>query len=96
MALITRKDLEQRGKHSYIWTASKGDDPTIIGKVDAIRVSKKEGYEVLHLINALADKWGFKNKESAFKLEDMIHHSAEMMRDKISAWISANWKTWKA
>jgi len=96
MGLMTKSDLESRGKYEYTWTVTPGDNPNITGKPDSGRVSRKEGYEVLDLINALAKTWGFENKASGEKLEDMIHACDHVMRADVKTWIANNWNTFKA
>lgn len=95
MALYSREEMTKRGKYDYSWTASVGDNPKIIGKPDSSRVSKKEGYEVLDLINTLAAKWKFEKSASARQLEDMIHKCDKIMRDEVIAWIDTNWDGFK-
>ncbi|MGB4468566.1 MAG: hypothetical protein WBH99_04000 [Azovibrio sp.] len=96
MGLLTKKDLEDRGAYEYTWTTTLGDNPHITGKTDSGRVNRKEGYEVLDLINDIAKKFDFRDKESGFKLEDMIHTNTDVMREKVKGWIVANWETFKA
>lgn len=96
MALYSKEAMEQRGKYTYTWTVSSGDNPKITDKRDSGRVSKKEGYEVRDLINAMAEKWDLKQLSSAHKLEDMIHSSGKVMRDEVISWVSSNWKTFQA
>lgn len=88
--------MEKRGKYSYSWKASAGDNPKIIGKPDSSRVSKIEGYEVLNLINTMAAKWNLKQSSSARKLEDMIHKCDKVMRDEVITWVNNNWDGFKA
>lgn len=95
MALLTKKDLEDRGKYSYTWKATPGDNPHIIGKPDSSRLSRKEGYEVLNFINHLADKLGVYRRDLGFKLEDMIHANTLEMREDVTYWIQNNWDAFK-
>jgi hypothetical protein len=90
--LLTRKDLVERDKYSYQWSASFGDNPEIIGPADSDRVSRKEGYEVLDFINAFAKKHGIKKKSIGFDIEDMLHECPEMIRDKTIEWIESRWR----
>ena len=95
MALMTKADLESR-KYKYSWTTTPGDNPHITGKPDSGRVSRREGYEVLDYINALAEKWEFKKKASGLKLQDMIHSSDIVMRADLTKWIANNWKAFQS
>jgi len=78
----------------YSWTAYGDDDPKITGNPDNTLFSRKEGYEVLYLINKLAEIFNLKTKKSGEKIERMIHdhlpsniHSQSNVKD----WIRKNW-----
>lgn len=94
MDLITKDDL-QLWKYDYSWKVSPGDNPNITGKPDSGRVSRAEGYEVLDYINAFAKKYNLTSKADGRKIEDMLHHSKEVMRDKLTLWIATTWGAWK-
>lgn len=96
MALMTREDLESRGKYKYTWTVTPGDNPNITGKPDSSRVSRQEGYEVLQVINSVMKQANLTKKHSGEKIEDMIHASDIVMRDKLEAWIILSFNSFKA
>ena len=82
---VSRKNL-QTDKYDYVWTRANGDGHEI-GKSDRDRVSKREGYEVLHFIQSLIGKHGFLDKVSdVHRIEDALHHpslSRMVMRDDL-------------
>ena len=91
MALMKSSDL----KYTYSWTAIPPDDPRVKGKPDSTMFNRHEGYEVLYLINHMADENNFKEKESGYKLERMIHdHLPSDIRsqENVKTWIVNNWK----
>ncbi|WP_431241295.1 hypothetical protein ACQ9BO_14435 [Flavobacterium sp. P21] len=95
MGLITKSDLHYT---DYSWTVLKEDDPKISGEPDSTLLNRKEGYEVLYFINKFSEIQGFKNKNSAIKVEKMIRN--EVPSDKrsqlnIKTWIEQNWSTSK-
>jgi hypothetical protein len=69
MALFKKSDMQFK---DYQWTAYPNDNPKVTGKPDSTRFNRHEGYEVLYLINALAEEWNFKNVDSCLKMEKMI------------------------
>ncbi|MEO9495819.1 MAG: hypothetical protein ABJG42_15180 [Vibrio splendidus] len=90
MSIIEKSDLN----YEYSWKAVSGDDPTITGTPDSTRFSRKEGYEVLYLINKLCDLWKLKKLASAHKMERMINEdlpSDIQSQEKVKAWIHSNW-----
>ncbi len=91
MALITKSDLHYK---DYSWTAVKGDDPRVSGEPDSTLLSRKEGYEILYFINKFSEMHGFKNKNSAIKVEKMIRNevpSDKRSQSNIKIWIEQNW-----
>lgn len=79
----------------YSWKAVPGDDPNKT-KEDRDRFSRKEGYEVLSLINS------FKRGQNPLSLKDqrviewMLHEelpSNTQGRSKVSQWITDNFKS---
>jgi hypothetical protein len=56
---------------------------------------RNEGYEVLYLINKLAEIWDLTQKKSGLKIETMIkNHLPSDIRsqENVKAWISKEWK----
>ncbi|MCQ8182648.1 hypothetical protein NP603_16120 [Methylomonas sp. SURF-1] len=90
MPLINKSELNYR----YSWTAIPGDNPKVTGEPDSTRFSRNEGYEVLYLINKLAEIWDFKKLASAHKIEKMIKNElpSDIQTQKgVKDWIKANW-----
>jgi len=92
MAKLTKGDL----KYEYSWKAVPGDDPTKT-KEDADRFSRKEGYEVLHLLNSLNAKGGGELSVRTLQIcEWMIHEhlpSDVQGRTKVKNWIAISYPT---
>ncbi|KHT40174.1 hypothetical protein [Pectobacterium brasiliense] len=82
----------------YSWTAVPGDDPTKTTE-DRDRFSRKEGYEVLDLINAFKYDNGNQVSLSDQKvIEWMIHEelpSNLQGKKKVNAWIVENFASLK-
>lgn len=95
MALFNKSDMQFA---DYKWTAYPNDDPKVIGPPDSTLFNRHEGYEVLYLINKLAEIWDFKRKSSGEKMERMIRSSlpSEMVnQDQVRKWIHDNWDNHK-
>ena len=91
MALISKSDLQ----YEYSWTAIEGDNPKVAGKPDSTMFNRNEGYEVLYLINKLAETWNWKKKASCLKLETIIKkHLPSNIRsqENVKKWLADNWK----
>ncbi len=91
MNLLSKSDLVFT---DYEWTAYGNDDPKIIGKPDSTLFSRKEGYEVLYLINKIASDNNFKKKQSGLKIEKMIHKDLPgevRSQENVVNWITKNW-----
>jgi len=90
MALMQRSNLQ----YQYSWSVIAPDNPRITGKPDSTMFNRHEGYEVLSLINRMAEKHGFKQTSSGQKLETMIHkHLPSDIRSQanVQAWLEKNW-----
>lgn len=91
MAKITKGDLNY---DDYSWEAVPGDDPKKV-KEDADRFSRKEGYEVLTLLNSLQAKGGGELSIHTLQIcEWMIHEhlpSDAQGRQKVKNWIGTNY-----
>lgn len=91
MPEIKKSDLKYS---DYSWTAVTGDDPTKT-KEDADRFSRKEGYEVLNLLNSLKGAGGADlNLRTRQVCEWMIHEklpSNIQGRAKVTTWIVQNY-----
>jgi hypothetical protein len=93
MGLLEKTDLVFETEYS--WTAIKNDDPKIVGEPDSTLFDRNEGYEVLYLINKLAEIWDLTQKKSGLKIETMIkNHLPSDIRsqENVKAWISKEWK----
>jgi hypothetical protein len=90
-ALVSKTTLVGRGKYTYTWHVSPGDNPKITGTPDSSRLSKKEGYEVVDFINAYAEKRSLKTQASAYQIEDLMHESSSVMRTEVIAYIESKW-----
>lgn len=90
MPALTKNDLKYK---DYSWTAVPGDDPTKT-KEDADRFSRKEGYEVLDLLNSLKGTNGPDLLVRTRQIcEWMIHEklpSNIQGRSKVIDWIAKN------
>lgn len=93
MELFSKSDMQYK---DYQWTAYPNDNPRVAGKPDSTRFNRHEGYEVLYLINALADEWNFKNVADCLKIEKMIRRklpSNTIMQVDVKEWIRQNWNS---
>lgn len=93
MALFSKLIMQYR---DYQWTAYPNDDPRVKGNPDSTRFNKHEGYEVIYLINALAEEWDFKNVNSCLQMEKMIRvklPSDVIMQVDVKEWLSRYWNS---
>ena len=89
-SLYSRKDL----LFDYSWATYSHNDPRISGAPDGTAFNRAQGMEVIYLINAFAQKRGFRSKSSCCKLEKIIHlyvPSTIRRQDEVIAWIEENW-----
>ncbi|MCA5919208.1 hypothetical protein LES60_07030 [Pectobacterium brasiliense] len=82
----------------YSWTAVTGDDPTKT-EADRKRFSRKEGYEVLDLINGLKHangrSYSLDNKKIVeWMLREKLPSSTQN-RDNVITWVGNNFDTLK-
>jgi hypothetical protein len=68
MNLLNRSEL----KYAYNWRPIPDDDPRISGSPDKTLFTRKEGYEVLYIINVFADRYSLKEIETGHKIEELI------------------------
>lgn len=81
----------------YSWTAYGDDDPEVTGEPDSTLFNRKEGYEVLYLINKLAEIHSLKDIKSGQKIEKMIqdHLPGDVRsQENVKDWIERNWKNY--
>lgn len=82
-----RSDLKYSG---YSWTVYRDDDSKVTGPPDSTLFNRKEGYEVLYLINKMA-----KDKSTGYKIEMMLHdHLPGSVRSQknVAEWVKNNWE----
>lgn len=95
MPEIKKSDLNY---NDYSWTAVTGDDPTKT-REDADRFSRKEGYEVLTLLNSLKGQGQADLTLQTRQIcEWMIHEALPsdiQGRTKVKSWIAENFSAMK-
>ena len=93
MGLIARSDLLFADEYS--WTVFDAEDPRVAGKLDWTPFSATEGYELLFLINALAETWKFDTTAPAHKVEKMIRNllpTGKISQQEVKKWVKINWR----
>ncbi len=91
MTLISKKDLKYDG---YKWTPCKEKDPKVKTNPDQTVLNRQEGYEILYLINKIAELNNFKDIEEGLKIERMIHQQLPedvLSHEETRKWIEENW-----
>lgn len=91
MAKFKKSDMKF---NDYSWTVYGGDDPKVRGTPDSTLFSRKEGYEVLYMINKILDEKGLVSTSSGQKAETMIHeHLPGTTRGQknVFDWLIDNW-----
>lgn len=86
MAKLSKSDLQY---DDYSWKAYRGDDPKVTGKPDSTLFNRKEGYEVLYLINKMIENEGY-NKIKVLGIEKLIHEDLPgsiRSQEKVYSWI---------
>lgn len=68
-AIKVRKDMLDVS--AYTWQASEKDDPHKI-KMDAVMFNRKEGYEVIPMLQKVVDTFGFESVEDVKRVEAVI------------------------
>jgi len=93
MPLLSKEDLHFK---DYSWTVYQEDDPKVTGEPDSSLLHRKEGYEVLYLINKFAEKNGLEKKASGLKAEKMIRESLPgeiRSQEEVMKWLAQNWQS---
>jgi len=93
MAIMERADLLFADKYS--WSALTDDDPKLTGEPDSTPFNRKEGFEVLALINRFLAKHKFRQKTSGQKVERLIakHLPIALKTQRlVEDWLVANWE----
>lgn len=78
----------------YSWKAIPGDDPKVTGKPDSTLFSRKEGYEVLYMINKVLEHRGLSSVASGQKVETLIKDrlpSNVRSQENVFNWLNDNW-----
>jgi len=91
MAIFTKTDMVFK---DYRWSAYPNDDPRVTGKPDSTLFNRHEGYEVLYLVNKLAELWTLRVVSACQKMERMIRQhlpSYTRSQTEVQAWIHENW-----
>lgn len=90
---FTRSDLLN---DDYKWTTGKEDDSMLQGKPDNSLFNKREGYEVLYMINSFRFAGNSPSVLQGQKIEKMIRHLPGTARSKedVRRWIIDNWKNY--
>lgn len=85
---IDRNDL----RYIYRWNTIE-EDSKISGVIDSTLFDRREGYEVLYLINELAKIWELEEKSLCLKIEKMINILSPEPRtqESVKKWIEDNW-----
>lgn len=91
METFTNKDLV----YTYTWSDYAEDDPRVSGIPDTTPFNRKEGWQVLYIINHLTDHLAWDVDSFGKKIEKMIHdrlpQEISNQKDTIQ-WIKDNWK----
>lgn len=90
MNVFSERDL---AFHDYSWTVFPPGDPRVSGKPDSTLFNRKEGYEMLYLINAICKEYDL-DKNGATKIERMIRNQVPAQvksQVKVKEWVIANW-----
>jgi hypothetical protein len=81
--------------YTYTWNHFTENDPKVSGPPDTTPFNKKEGEEVLYLIDYLSKHLAWSVEEFATKVERLIHDhmpEREMSQQEVIAWIKENWR----
>jgi len=92
MPYFTKTDL----LYNYSWKANQeNDNPRVTGFPDNILLDRNEGYEVLYLINQIAQRYNWRpdNRVAGHKVEKMLRAMPGNIRSRkeIFTWIVDNW-----
>lgn len=91
MERFEKKDLV----YEYNWSHYEKNDPRISGMPDETEFNRKEGWEVLYIINHQTDHLGWAVENLGNRLEIFIHDRLPVeiknQKDTIE-WIKDNWR----
>ncbi|MCG7568198.1 hypothetical protein MHM95_18155 [Pseudoalteromonas sp. CnMc7-15] len=91
MAKFKKSDLKY---DDYSWTVYGDDDPKITGKPDSTLFSRKEGYEVIYMIDKTLEHRDLTSVTSGQKAERMIKEhlpSTTRGQEKVFNWLNDHW-----
>ena len=91
METFTKSDL----MYEYNWSHYEKDDARISGIPDNTEFNRKEGLEVLYMINFLTDHLAYEVRGFGNKIEKIIHDRlpVEITNQKNTIrWIKDNWR----
>ena len=92
MSVKVGKNHLQENLYTYTWSRDKGDR-AYTGIKDQERIDKDEGYEVLYFIQTFMNKHNLNLVSDVHKIENLLHKTTEVMRDKITTFVEANWNS---
>lgn len=69
MAITVQKSMLK--KSGYKWKAVEGDNAKLV-KHDAVMFSRREGYEVVRMIQRMCDHFGYETEAGVEKVENAI------------------------
>lgn len=91
MAFYNRSDMIYP---DYLWTHYPKDDPRISGLPGNTILNRRQGREVLYLINKMAELYNLKKKSNGRRIEILIReYLPESIRqqEEAESWIKENW-----
>lgn len=91
MANFKKSDMQYT---HYSWTAYGNDDPKVKGKPDSTMFNRKEGYEVIYMINKVLDSKGLTSVASGQKAETKIKDKLPgnvRSQENVFNWLLDNW-----
>jgi hypothetical protein len=91
MILVSKLQMAYK---SYLWTNFEEEDPKISGKLDSTIFNKKEGYEMLYIIQKLIEIWKLEDRKSVRKLEKMIFKFLPdeiVKQEDVKNWVRNHW-----
>lgn len=81
-------------QYVYSWTTTGSDDPKLKGEPDSSLFNRKEGYEVLYMINKFLDSKSLTSVASGEKAETLIHDKLPgrvFKQTELMQWLRDNW-----
>lgn len=76
----------------YRWEASKGDSPTKVSH-DRVMFSRREGYEVIPMIQKVVNHFGYETEEDVKRVEMAIRTALPgnvRSRKNVFSWLTAH------